>query len=414
MKNNTLIVITIIYLVLSILFNYGLYRLLIINKSNNQYFLIFIYFLSEILSFFLFLFPKSKDKLIGSTFGPLIINDTSIDISMISNNDNNISTSRNISETRLNSVQQQPFVGMKCISFLIPSMLDFLSKFFIFNGLKMIGNEIIYRSIIQLIMIIFLSKFVLKSKYIKFNIYGIFLILFGLIGASLYSQFGKTIKLYIDSGKNEMIGMILCFFGEILSSIQIFFQIKYFRIGEKYCYRVIAWEGFYGLIISFIFLQLSLLINCSNDYNDDAITNKFLYCYGNSSMKPFTFLLNNIKNNIGWNIVIFLFSIFYSLIGAVLAKYIGEIYRVAIDVSRIAIILYLILFIHTDNISALTSIICGLFMIIILIGILLSIILRKQKDITFELIPLDKSFSQEISSMVDGDSSNINEIDIEI
>ena len=417
MKNNTLILITIIYLVLSILFNYGLYILLIINKSNDQYFLIFIYFLSEILSFFFFLFPKSKDKIISSTFGPLIINDGSIDISMISNNDNNVTnnltTTANASETRINSIQQQPFVGMKCISFLIPSIFDFLSKFFIFNGLKMIENEIIYRPIIQLTMILFLSKVVLKSKYIKYNIYGIFVILGGLIGVSFYSQFAKTIKIYIDNEKNEIIGMILCFIGEILSSIQIFFQIKYFSIGEKYCYREIAWEGFYGSIISFLFFQLSLLITCSNN-DDDAIIKIFLFCYGDSSINPFNFIINNIKNNIGWNIVFFLITIFYSLIGAVLAKYIGEVYRVGVDVSRIAIFLFLILFIHTDNNSALTSIICGIFMIIILTGIFLSIILRKQKDITFELIPIDKSFSKDLGSMVNKDNSNFNESNINI
>ena len=35
--------------------------------------------------------------------------------------------------------------------------------------------------------------------------------------------------------------------------------MKYFRIGEKYCYREIAWEEFFSLIISFFF-ELSILI----------------------------------------------------------------------------------------------------------------------------------------------------------
>ena len=74
-------------------------------------------------------------------------------------------------------------------------------------------------------MILLLSKFILKSKYIKFNLIGIFIILFGLIASSFYFQFCQTIKLYIDNDKNEIIGMILCFVGEILSSFHIFFQI---------------------------------------------------------------------------------------------------------------------------------------------------------------------------------------------
>ena len=102
------------------------------------------------------------------------------------------------------------------------------------------------------------------------------------------------------------------------------------------------------------------------------------------------------------------------MIGAVLAKYIGEVYRVAIEVSRVSIIIYLILFFNTNNFGILTPIICGIFLIIIFCGILLSILLRKQKDITFELIPIDKSFSQDLGSMIDEENSNINESDMDI
>ena len=124
--------------------------------------------------------------------------------------------------------------------------------------------------------------------------------------------------------------------------------------------------------------------------------------------------MHNIKNNIVWNIIFFLTAIFYNLVGSILAKYIGEIYRVAVDVGRISIILYLILFIHTENISLLSVTLSGLFMVIILFGILLSIILRKQKDITFDAMPLDKSYSQDLSLIADEDNSNINESDIEM
>ena len=421
MKNNTLILITIIYIVLSVLFNYALFHLLIVNENNNQYFIIFIYFFSELLSFFFFIFPKSKDKIISHTLGPIIINDTSIDISIISGTDNNLSnnltTSINYNDNRMASVQQQPFIGMKFISFLIPSIFDFLSKFFIFNGLKIIGNEIILRSVMQLVMVLILSKFFLKSKYNNFSIIGVFLILLGLIASCLYYQIFGTLKLYFENNIYGIVGMILCLTGEIFGSIQIFFQMKYFKIGEKYCYREIAWEGLFGIIISFIFFGFSLLIHCPNDknQNNDEIKNIFFYCYKDTSMTPFKFLLNNLKNNIAWNIIFFLVGIFYNLVGALLAKYIGEVYRVAIDVGRISIILYLILFIPTKDISLLSVILCGIFMTIILFGIILSIILRKQKDMTFEEIPMDKSYSQDLSIITDDeDNSDINEIDIQI
>ena len=416
MKNNTLIVMTIIYLLLSVIFNYGLFRLLIIDEFNDQYFLIFLYFLSEIFSFLFFLFPKSKDKIISNTLGPIIINDGSIDISIISATDNNLTnnltTSVNATDTRMSSIQQQPFIGMKFISFLIPSIFDFMSKFFIFNGLKMIGNEIILRSIIQLLMVLLFSKLFLKSKYNNFSITGVFVILGGLIMSFFYFQISKKL-LFFENDSQGIIGTILCVIGEICGSIQIFFQMKYVKIGEKYCYREVAWEGVFGLIISFVFFVLSLLIHCPNEDNDE-IKNKFFYCYKDSSQTPFIFLLKNLKKHVGWNILFFIVSIFYNLLGAILAKYIGEVFRAAVDVGRISIVVYLILFIHTNDVGLLSVILSGVFMVIILFGLILCIILRNQKDITFDTLPLDKSYSQDLSLMVDEDNSNINESDIQI
>ena len=151
MKINTLIIITVIYLILSILFNYSIFQLLIVNESNDQYFLIFIYFLSEVFAFLFFFLPKSKDKIISYTLGPIIISDESMNITNTSISDNNITTNNittsfNATDSQISTMQ--PFVGMKWISFLLPSIFDFLSKFCIFNGLKMIGNEIILRSIV--------------------------------------------------------------------------------------------------------------------------------------------------------------------------------------------------------------------------------------------------------------------------
>ena len=416
MKNNTLILITIIYIVLSVLFNYSLFQLIIVKEFNNQYFLIFIYFISEVLIFIFFLFPKSKKKIISHALGPIIINDASIDISMISATDNNITnnltTSINVTDTRISSLQQQPFIGMKFISFIIPSIFDFLSKFFIYNGLKILGNEIILRSIVQLIFVLILSKFLLKSKYNNFSIIGVFVILLGLIVSCICYQIFHNLKLYFEINSHGILGMILCLIGEIFSSFHIFFQMKYFKVGEKYCYREIAWEGFFGLIISLIFFQLSLLIPCPNE-NSNEIKNEFFFCYNNSSLTAFKFLLKNLKNDLTWNIIYFLMGIFYNLVGAILAKYIGEVYRVGVDVGRISIILYLILFIHTKDISLLSVILTGIFLVIIIFGIILCIILRNQIDITFDAIPLDKS-SQDMSLIEDEEeNSSSNDIDIQ-
>ena len=429
MKNNTLILMTILYLTLSVIFNYGLFRLLTIDEFKNQYFLIFIYFLSEIISFIFFLFPKSKDKIISNALGPIIINEGSFDISLISAIDNNLSnnittslnntdnnlinnatTSLNATETRMSSLQQQPFVGMKIISFVIPSTFDFFSKFCIFNGIKIIGNEIVFRSLIQLLMVLCLSFFLLKSKYINFSIKGVYVILGGLFFSFLYSHFTKKIKLYFEFDSHGILGAILCFVGEVFASFQILFQKKYLNIGEKHCHREIAWEGLFGFIISFIFFELSLFIHCPDEDND-KIKNTFFYCY-DSSKTPFNFLLINFKNNLAWNILFFLVSISYNLIGVIITKYIGEVYRVAVDVGRISIIVNLILFIHTSDIEILSAITSGVIMITLLVGIILCIFLRKQKDITFEPLPLEKANNQDLSLVVEENHCNVNESDI--
>ena len=53
-------------------------------------------------------------------------------------------------------------------------------------------------------------------------------------------------------------------------------------------------------------------------------------------------------------------------------------------------------------------------MLIILFGIILSIILRRQKNITFDIMQLDKSCCQDISLMIDENNYNINDSESEI
>ena len=85
---------------------------------------------------------------------------------------------------------------------------------------------------------------------------------------------------------------------------------------------------------------------------------------------------------------------FYNLFGVILIKYIGEVYKATINVSRISIILLLIMFIHTDKVSALSIVFSIVFLVIIFIGIFLSIKLRQQKDIIFSQIHMDRTMDQ--------------------
>ena len=81
------------------------------NKYNDQYFLIFIYFLSEIFSFLFLIIAKKKEKKLTVVFGPILGVEESINFSSLSETYNNITTSVNISDTIVSSMQ--PFIGMK-------------------------------------------------------------------------------------------------------------------------------------------------------------------------------------------------------------------------------------------------------------------------------------------------------------
>lgn len=404
MKRNTLIILTLIYLTLSLLFNYSLYPLIITNQYNNQYFLIFIYFFSEIFSFIFLIISKKNEKILTATLGSIINGEDSVSFSFISETGHNMTGTLNISATLVSN--KQPFVGMKWPSFIIPCLLDVLSKFCIFNGLKILENDIALRAIFELGLVFFFSKLLLKSKIKRFSLIGFLIILISLIFLCFYIHISKNLKLYFEFDNSGIIGLMLCILGEILTVIQLYFQIKYMRIGEKYCSREIAWEGIFGLIISFIIFVFSLLFPYyDKDYNlNENIRKKFWYCCEDESSSSINNLFNNINENIAWNIIFFLVSLFYNLVGLILNKYIGEVYKASIDVGRLSILVILVLFIHNnDYIGFVNCIISGLFFILIFVGIILSIYLGKQEDITFE----EKTFMQEIDLKDDFDGSNI-------
>ena len=384
MKRNTLIILTLIYLTLSLLFNYSLYPLLITNEYNNQYFLLFLYFLSENISFLFLIISKKNEEILSKTLGSIIGGEESISFSIASDTGRNMTTTLNISATLISN--KQPFIGMKWPSFIIPSLFDIFSKFFIFNGLKILENDIVLRSIIELGLVFCLSKLLLRSQLIRFSLSGFFVILISLIVVTFYIHISQNLKMYFEFDNNGYIGMSLCILGEIFCAIHLYFQIKYIRIGEKHCSREIAWEGLFGLILSFIVFEFSMLFPCyDKDYdNKKDLNKKFWYCCKIESVSSIDNLFQIFKNNVAWYIIYFLVSIFYNLVGLILSKYIGEIYKASIGVGRLSILLILVLFIHNNGyIGVFNCIICGIFLIAIFIGIFLSIYFGKQKDITF-------------------------------
>ena len=173
MKIFLFVLVTVFYLIVLTLYNYSLYKLLTSKNFGHQYYLILIYFLCELFSFFDYFISKKREIIIGD-INPYIVTTElsySLSISDISNNNiSNIGNSSSISNIRNNSdnsnlsmtsnnlssngsidsnISKIPFIGIKCISFILSSFLDFLSKIFIHNGIKYMHQDSILRCIIE-------------------------------------------------------------------------------------------------------------------------------------------------------------------------------------------------------------------------------------------------------------------------
>ena len=97
----------------------------------------------------------------------------------------------------------------------------------------MIGNEIILCSIVELVIVLILSKIIFKSQFKKFSLIGVLLILIGLIIIAFYYHLSKSVKLYFNYDLYGILGMFLCILWEIFGGIQLFFQVKYLKLEKN-------------------------------------------------------------------------------------------------------------------------------------------------------------------------------------
>ena len=366
MKTLSLLIITIIYLITLSLYNFSLYKLLTDKDFGHQYYLIFIYFLCEIVSFVLFFIPKRREIIITGDINAYIViteMNASLSISDISNNNiisNNIVNNSSISNIRKNSdnssisitsnnissngsidsnISKIPFVGIKCISFILSGFLDFLSKLFIYNGIKYMSQDSILRCLIEIIIVSFFSFIILKLNHIYYSIIGLLIIILYLL-----------IFIISNKAKVNLHGILILCEGGLINSIQYLIQSKFFLKGEKFIYRIVSWEGLYGTIFCSLFLIVASFISCpfeqnekDDKYNDFPLTS---FCNGNKLEEYLIAFLSEIKNNIAWFILYSISCIFYSFLGVFITKYINVIYRVSLDAFRMLFFIIVLLIIN--------------------------------------------------------------------
>ena len=366
MKLLPFLLITIIYLIILTLYNYSLYKLLTDENFGHQYYLILIYFLSELFSFFYYFYSKKRGLIIGD-INPFIVATeltASLSISDISNNNNfsnfgnsslsNIRTnsdnssidimSNNSNDSMDSNITTIPFVGIKCVGFTLSSFFDFISKLFIYNGIKYMHQDSILRNIIEIIMVSVGSLYILKIKNIYYLLIGL-----SIIVLYLFIFFvSHKIKANIN-------GIILLLEGGLINALQYLVHSNFFLKGEQFIYRIVSWEGIFGSIFSFLILIISINISCPFEQNDDNNNsvinnekeNSFHFnslCNGNRLEDGLSVFFTDVKNSVGWFITYIISCMFYSFFGVLITKYINAVYRVSLDSFRMLFLIIVLLF----------------------------------------------------------------------
>lgn len=373
-KSIPLILLAYVYLFISCIFYYSLYSMSK-EKYIHQYYMLVIYFFGEINSFLLFLLPLKKEYFLDYKLGPIIFSPT---------NSNNISSSISESEgddaltegdfENNNSTEieyersfnlEQPFIGLKSISYLIPGLLDFCSKLLIINGIHILTTDTIFRPVFCLFFTMILSKIILKINIDTSTKIGYFLIIITLILTGIFYQyFGSVKDLYLDS--NIILGLSLFLLGELLSSFQYILQAKYFMIGDIYFFKVVAFEGLFGFILSIILLLFAINYSCPFPSKSQY---KTFFCNGKNLESDLFSAFTDIKNKEKiWTISYFFSPLFYSLFGALFIKYNGIISRVAINCCGISYWIFKLAVLKDDNLNLISYIICFICIITIIGG----------------------------------------------
>lgn len=357
-----LLIISFIYLFISFIFNFSLYHL---SKDNNnhQFYMITIYFFGEIISFGLFLFPFKKKTLVNYRLAPINFSRNNSNNNSSLSEDNTLNMESEFENNEFTDIEndrnfnlEQPFIGLKIISFLIPGLLDFFSKFLIINGINILATDSIFRPAIFMIFTIIFSIYILKLNYDIYSKIGYVSIIVTLIIGGIYYQCFDSIQdLHLKS--NIILGLSFFFIGELLSSFQYILQAKYFMIGDIHCFKVVAFEGLTGFILSIILLLFAINIRCPFSSNSKFNS---IFCNGNHFESDIFKALNDIKNNNKkiWIIFYFFSPILYSLFGTLLIKYNGIISRVGTESSGMCFWIFILAIINNNNFSLISYIIC--------------------------------------------------------
>ena len=330
MESSSSIIVCIAYYIIGCLFWFSLYQIFEINnfKQNNQFILLCIYFLCEILSILLCL----------CTCKPSSIDDSFSDLSSL---DQNSSIDHNIHKDKASEIDlfgntttmlnqtRKPFVGVKYISFIFPSICDIISKTLIFNGIILFTSFTFLQPLLGIIISVAVSAYTCNKNDIK--LYKTFYQT--LIGA-IISTIGLIVMIITYHIKEQatnfsIVPFILIQLGELVKIAQYYIQHNYTSndIGTK-GYKEIAFEGIFGTIITVVIAFIMHFLKC-----DYFFKNGNQICNGNT-LESITLFINqkNVLSRKGIFTLIYILScVIYNLLGVYTLQQSNVINRQVID-----------------------------------------------------------------------------------
>ena len=366
-----LLVIVFIYVLISSIFNYSLY-FLSSGDFKHQYYLITLYFTGELFSFLLFLLPQNKELIQIDKLGSITPDNYN---SFSSKDDDNSSLTididlqnNNTNENDQDSIhlEDQPFIGLRSTSYIVPGIFDFLSKILILCGIHFMKTDSLFRTCFLLLSCLTLSKYFLNIMFDTCTLFGFILIITSLLFTSLYYQFSKMVDgLYI--APNKLFGLLFCIIGEFFTSIQYVIQAKYFIVGEKLFFKNVAFEGLFGFILSIVLLFFAINLKCPFDKE-----NKNNFCNGqNFESNLFKFFSDFKDSNLKWGLFFIISSIFMSLLSSLLIKYNGIMSKVSMDACRVCFWMLQLIIMQNENFDYVSCIIYFICTIIMLGGMII-------------------------------------------
>lgn len=272
MGNSSSIIIYIAYYIIGCLFWFSLYQIFEINKfkQNNQFILLSIYFLCEILSLLLFL-CTCKHSSIDDSFSDLssLDQNSSIDNNIHKDKASEIDLFGNT--TTMMNQTTKPFVGVKYISFIFPSICDIISKTLIFNGIILFTSFTFLQPLLGIIISVCVSAYTCNKNDLK--LYKTF---YQTLVGAIISTIGLIVMIIAYHIKEKatqfsIVPFILIQLGELVKIAQYYIQNNYTSndIGTK-GYKEIAFEGIFGTIVTVLIAFIMHFLKCDYFFQKES------------------------------------------------------------------------------------------------------------------------------------------------